>query len=155
MTQYSDEHAPKGMTRRSALKAGVWSVPVIAVAVAVPLAAASGEPRFQIAIVNGDVGAGGLAATFTGVNLNDASTAVILEVDELAPAGPADGTLTATLNADADGIAQWDEGVPGPAVVAVEGGIGVLGLEALGWGTFTLTVAMGTQQWVLSITFAA
>lgn len=145
-----------GISRRQVTRAAAWSVPVIAAAVAAPLAAASVTNLLSLAILNGDnISPDGLSATFAEVNLNEPSVPLILGVSASNPAGPASGPLTAALSANASGTAAWD-GVPGNVFVAdvVDGSV-VLPFEALGYGSFTLTVSMGNQTWLLTVAFSA
>ncbi|MGO4452518.1 hypothetical protein [Arthrobacter sp. RAF14] len=148
--------APAGVVRRQVVRAGVWSVPVIAAAVAAPLASASPSQVLSLMILNGDsTGSDGLSTTFAGVNLNEPSVPLILGISTTSPAGPASGALTATLSPNAVGVAGWEGGAGSVFVAAVEDGGAVLPFEALGYGAFTLTVSMGTQTWLLNIIFSA
>lgn len=60
------EGAKKGISRRTVVAAAAWSMPVIAAAVAVPLAAASTSPVSISALVGTTIVASGTAGTATG-----------------------------------------------------------------------------------------
>jgi hypothetical protein len=73
-----------GFSRRTVIKGAAWSVPVIAAAVATPLAAASGD--IGAFSVDGDCGVLGLGLLATGIDVTASPTAPI----------PAGTTITLT-----------------------------------------------------------
>jgi len=81
-----------GISRRTIVRGAAWSVPVIATAVAMPLASASGEIRIRITLP----GAGGCAEP--GMVLADA-----LDIDVVDDSGPVAGASVAVTFASSDG----------------------------------------------------
>lgn len=147
-----------GLSRRRVLAAGVWGAPVIAVALAAPASALSGS-QLQLEITSGDVAPGALSTAFEGVDLNEAGVPLILHVTTTNPVGPASGAVTATLAADAAGIAHWDPQAnpSGQTALGLLDGNGEveLPLDAEGYGTFTVNVTVDGQSWQLTVTFTA
>lgn len=92
----------KGVSRRTLVKGAAWSVPVIAAAVATPLAAASGDVEVGAFTVNGDCGVLGLGLLATGVEITASPTAPL-------PAGTS--------------IALTGTGLANVGVVSVTGGL--------------------------------
>ena len=146
---------PREISRRRVIQATAWSVPIIAAAAALPLAAASGT--MVLSVTSGDVAPGTLSVRFEGVSPGDAVPLGISVADASAPV--TDGLVSSLTGAG--GIAEWspdNEGTVTPSGLgtSVVNGAATLILNALGtYGTFSVTVEVGAQSWVLSITIAA
>lgn len=144
------------LSRRRVIRTVAWSVPVVAVAVALPQAAASGT--MTLAVTSGDVDPGTLNVRFAGVAAGDA---VPLSISVTDPNGtPVTDGFVASLSG-AGGIAAWSPDNEGQVAStdlsgSVVGGSATLILEALGaFGTFSVLIVVGAQSWVLSVTVAA
>lgn len=135
----------RGWTRRRALAAGAWSVPVIAAAVALPQASAS------VAITVDLLGAVDDAQTYPFSAAGDTAP-LIFQVAGSGPI-PADGTAELV---NAGGIASWDESVllqGATASAAIDGdGTLILPIVALAAGTFPVLVHVGTVTRTFVIT---
>lgn len=135
----------RGWTRRRALAAGAWSVPVVAAAVALPQAAASAP------IVVDLVGAVDDAQTYPFSAAGDTAP-LIFQVSGSGPI-PADGTAE-LVNAAA--IASWDEsvllqGATASATIDPDGTL-ILPIVALAAGTFPVVVHVGLVSRTFVIT---
>lgn len=145
----TDTTAPHEVSRRRVLKVAAWSTPVIAAAVAAPLAAASGS--VTITAANGS----GSSFSFDVVSEDDTFPLIFDVVD--ANGQPATGTLTATL-IGAGGIVEWDGGDgSGTTVDTLDpAGQASLPLKALGgYGTFQVMVTVGSVSSLFSVTVSA
>jgi hypothetical protein len=135
----------RGWTRRRALAAGAWSVPVIAAALALPQASAS------VAITVDLLGAVDDAQTYPFSAAGDTAP-LIFQVAGSGPI-PADGTAELV---NAGGIASWDESVllqGATASAAIDGdGTLILPIVALAAGTFPVLVHVGTVTRTFVIT---
>ncbi|MCE4027163.1 hypothetical protein LXM50_14380 [Microbacterium sp. Au-Mic1] len=151
MTEHDSPTAPEGLTRRAALVAGAWSVPVIAAAVAAPLAAAS-TPLLDATALNG----AGRAFDFDGVSPGD-SIALIIQVSDNGT--PYSGSASAVL-AGASGIATWDGDLldvgadPNSASAPVDGGELSLPIVVGALGSFSVTVLIASSTWTFSVTLS-
>ncbi|WP_424935848.1 MULTISPECIES: SMP-30/gluconolactonase/LRE family protein [Bacteria] len=96
-----------GVSRRMVVRGAAWSIPVIATAVAVPLASASGEIRIRVTIP----GAGGCAAP--GTVLADA-----LDIEVADDSGPIAGAAVTLSFASVDGgtLTHGGQTYPGSVV---------------------------------------
>lgn len=124
-----------GWTRRRVVAAGVWSAPVIALAVAVPHAAASpSRPSIILRDAVDD------AATYAYGSTGD-TIPLIFDVT-----GP-DTTATATL-VGASGIAAWDESLPAmggdTTSSSIDAGTLILPIVVVGPGTFQVSVQLAS-----------
>lgn len=135
----------RGWTRRRALAAGAWSVPVVAAAVALPRAAASTGIAVDL------VGAVDDAQSYPFSAPGDTAP-LVLQVSGTGPL-PADGTAELV---NAAGIATWDESVllqGATASAAIDpGGTLILPIVALAAGTFPVLVHVGPVSRTFVIT---
>jgi hypothetical protein len=127
------EHS--GVQRRSVLAGAVWSLPVVAVAVSTPLAAAS-TGALGAFVIESTLGGTWVDAQYYGASIqlrNDDTDAATLPVEDITS-----GTVTVTFNRE-------DVGAVEPAVIANAGGGSptVGGLPATGP---TWTAAGGHRQ---------
>ncbi|SMH48684.1 hypothetical protein SAMN06295885_3099 [Rathayibacter oskolensis] len=136
--QYSDidwvaRDADGSIKRRTIVQGGAWSIPVVAVAVAAPLAAASTQPTDNVLVFDENLYTPDSDCALNGVTttLTDADGAPIAGelVTVTLPAGYtfADGSSTRTLPTDAAGQVAWPEITAQP-----------------GAGTFTMTATTDT-----------
>lgn len=147
-TAMDDEGAPRsdrGWTRRRALVAGAWSVPVIAAAVALPRASASAAITVDL------LGAVDDAQTYPFSAAGDTAP-LIFQVAGSGPI-PADGTAELV---NAGGIASWDEsvllqGALASASIDTDGTL-ILPIVALAAGTFPVLVHVGPVSRTFVIT---
>jgi len=135
----------RGWTRRRAIVAGAWSVPVIAAAVALPQASAS------VAITVDLLGAVDDAQTYPFSAVGDTAP-LIFQVAGSGPI-PADGTAELV---NAGGIASWDEsvllqGALASASIDADGTL-ILPIVALAAGTFPVLVHVGPVSRTFMIT---
>jgi hypothetical protein len=115
----------KGVSRRTIVKGAAWSVPVIAAAVATPLAAASGDVEVGAFSVDGTCGTLGLGLLATGVTITAGATAPL----------PVGTVITLT-----------GSGLANVGVVSVTGGLASVSVVSPTTRTVTLTapLAAGT-----------
>ncbi|MFB7844102.1 hypothetical protein [Microbacterium sp. NPDC056052] len=135
----------RGWTRRRAVAAGVWSVPVIAAALALPQASAS------VAITVDLLGAVDDAQTYPFSVAGDTAPLIF----QVAGAGPIPADGTAEL-VNAVGIASWDEsvllqGALASAPIDTDGTL-ILPIVALAAGTFPVLVHVGPVSRTFMIT---
>lgn len=135
----------RGWTRRRAIVAGAWSVPVIAAAVALPQASAS------VAITVDLLGAVDDAQTHPFSAAGD-TVPLIFQVAGAGPI-PADGTAELV---NAGGIASWDEsvllqGALASASIDADGTL-ILPIVALAAGTVPVLVHVGPVSRTFMIT---
>ena len=138
--------APQNPGRRSLLVAGAWAAPVILTAVAVPMAAASGE--LEIEALSGSVS--GRAISFSDVSPDDT---VPLVFQVTVGGSGYTGTATAAL-VGAAGNAEWDPGVTTGGTTAtgeILDGELALPITILGTGSFTVVVSIGNQSWDFTV----
>lgn len=128
------------LPRRTLIAVGAWSVPVIALAAASPAMAAStpAEVTMETPSVF-DLPPEDIPGTIPVVFS-------LAGVDEGAQA-------TASLSGE--GVVEWEDG-GSAAIVAVEGGEAVFVVNVLAYGTFTLTLAVGSfsQPFVIQVVAA-
>ncbi|WP_251439309.1 MULTISPECIES: hypothetical protein [unclassified Microbacterium] len=134
----STPHPARMLTRRRMLVAGAWSVPVIAVAVAAPRAAASGEVVLEL------LGASDDALTMTvPVGGPDSSS------DAFYVTATGTGSIPQNWTArmlGATGIAGWDSSLLADAggdgvIVPLDAGVLALPFFALKAGSFVLRIS--------------
>jgi len=135
----------RGWTRRRAIVAGAWSVPVIAAAVALPQASAS------VAITVDLLGAVDDAQTYPFSAAGDTAPLIF----QVAGSGPIPADATAEL-VNAGGIASWDEsvllqGALASASIDTDGTL-ILPIVALAAGTFPVVVHVGPVSRTFVIT---
>jgi hypothetical protein len=116
MTEIEPTNAGSGIERRTIMKGAAWSLPVIALAVATPAAAASGDVNVGAFAVNGTCGALDLGAIGAGFTLT---------------AGSAPLPVGTVVTVSGTGIASI-------AALGVTGGLASVTVGASGQ-TFTLT----------------
>lgn len=143
---------PGEISRRRALSIAAWSVPVIAVAVATPQAAAS--VALTMTLSSGDVSPDGGSTRFEGVIRGDQVPLIVTVTTSTG--SPPTGSPSATLTG-APGIAEWSPGTGSgdTAIGDLVGEEAIFGLDILGYGTFSVTISLGGQTWVFSVTIAA
>jgi len=135
----------RGWTRRRALVAGAWSVPVVAAAVALPQATASAAITVDL------LGAVGDAQTYPFSTSGDTAPLIF----QVAGTGPIPADATAEL-VNAGGIASWDEsvllqGALASAAIDTDGTL-ILPIVALAAGTFPVLVHVGSVSRTFMIT---
>lgn len=121
--------AHNGVSRRTVVRAGGWSIPVVAVATAAPAFAASVDPRGTLGII---------PERFTGVRDYTPSTGAgrvtvtALRVRNNGPSAVPAGVLTYTLTIPEEWgtFTSWAGSTPSPAGWTIDG-----------YGTTTLTLA--------------
>ena len=139
------------LSRRRLIAAAAWSVPVVALAAAVPAATASTQDVYTATIANGDVSQDGHSVTF-GVDAGDQSIALALALTK--NGAPYTGDVTATLSG-ASGVAAWSGSGSDITIASAAGGSADLPVDILGYGTFWVIVSVGGTSIVLNVTFRA
>ncbi|MFT3877044.1 MAG: hypothetical protein QM708_11575 [Propioniciclava sp.] len=127
----------KATSRRTVLKAGAWSAPVIALAVASPAAAASTAASIEL-----------VSGPFEGVDVGDPIPLVF------SVTGVADGVTATGTILTGDTVVEWQDGGT-IAFAAVADGMLFFPATVLSHGTFQVEIAVGGAKELFTITVSA